>query len=86
MISFIYSDDNVNAPDCYWLSRDYYEDACRFYRRENEDLLSTLLSEEKVKKPSRESQERKTPIIDANDFHTGKSNKITTRGDYDLLE
>jgi hypothetical protein len=27
-------DENVNYEDCYWLSRDYYDDACNFYRRE----------------------------------------------------
>ncbi len=28
------SDENIYYDDCYWLSRDYYEDACSFYRRE----------------------------------------------------
>lgn len=27
-------DENINYEDCYWLSRDYYEEACNFYNRE----------------------------------------------------
>jgi hypothetical protein len=27
-------DENINYEECYWLSREYYEEACNFYNRE----------------------------------------------------
>ncbi len=62
-------DENVYYNDCYWLSRDYYQDACNFYKREldtsdelnqddyNFDTVDTI-----------KSQQEKTKLIDAKNF------------------
>ena len=34
LIFMTISDVNVNADDCFWISQDYYEDACNFINRE----------------------------------------------------
>lgn len=35
-INFTFRNDEIRADDCYWLSRDYYEDACNFFRRKTQ--------------------------------------------------
>lgn len=81
-------DENVNEDGCFWISRDYYEDACNFYRRESD--YDSMLSEaeekkEKRKRSKKEEKGRATPVIDANEFHTGKNNKIKYHSNSDDL-
>ncbi len=72
-------DENINSDDCYWLSRDYYDDCCWFYKRESDPYTKespSILNSEHKHKDKIIEMDRATPIIDANDFHTGKSNKF----------
>ena len=38
--SKIFSDGSVDSHYCYWLSEEYYKDACAFYKRELETTES----------------------------------------------
>ena len=69
----------MSLQQCYWLSRDYYEDACNFYTQKNN---ADSDSDEGVKSNedsdgsasmSRSGGGRRTPVIDANEFRAKKS-------------
>lgn len=65
----------MSLDQCYWLSRDYYDDACNFYRREiDSDEESRIRVEESLRTRTPDSG-RKTPIIHATDYRSGKKDK-----------
>jgi hypothetical protein len=57
------------------LSRDYYDDCCWFYKKES-DHVEKKINEKHNENSMPLNSPRSTPIIDANGYHSGKSNKF----------
>ena len=58
----------MNYDDCFWISKEYYQDACNFYKRRS-DTDSELST-------PRNKTNTFTPVIDAKQFHTNKIDKV----------
>ena len=67
--------ENIHVENCYSITKDYFQDVCRFYKREYRDTFCCL----NVKLKSAKQSNTQTPVIDASIFHTGKSNKIKVK-------
>lgn len=62
----------MSLEQCYWLSRDYYEDACSFYLRE----AGSDAEDDDMRSAQKDNNGgRRTPVIDADEFRSVKYKK-----------
>lgn len=93
----MFRDETVSYEDCYWLSRDYYDDACSFYRRESTPGESAFNNkDENINNKNQTTASRNaylnynpasrsTPVLDAKEFHSSRPDRVkaSTAYDYD---